>query len=129
VIDATTPAAVCNQVVPASQDILGFILAANPYRQSEDYLVMDVLVPTNQASRKLAVLVQIHGGDYDFGNAQFFPGDATVNQSNGALIYVSIQYRLGIFGFLAGGAVVHDGNQNSGLLDQRAALEWVCLPP
>lgn len=48
-----------------------------------------------------------------------------VNASNGNLIYVSIQYRLGLFGFLSGGQVAKDGNLNAGLLDQRAALDWV----
>ncbi len=38
---------------------------------------------------------------------------------------MSIQYRLGLFGFLAGSAVIGDGVANAGLLDQRAALEWV----
>ena len=34
-------------------------------------------------------------------------------------------YRLGLLGFLAGSAVAADGDLNAGLLDQRAALEWV----
>lgn len=37
---------------------------------------------------------------YTLGAAGFFPGDALVNRSAGNLIYVSIQYRLGAFGFL-----------------------------
>lgn len=45
--------------------------------------------------------------------------------SLGNIIYVSIQYRLGIFGFLAGKQIAGDGVLNAGLLDQRAALEWV----
>lgn len=48
-----------------------------------------------------------------------------VNASNGSLIYVSIQYRLGIFGFLSGAELAADGILNAGLLDQRAALDWV----
>ena len=36
-----------------------------------------------------------------------------------------MQYRLGIFGFLAGSQIAKDGVLNAGLLDQRAALEWV----
>ena len=34
-------------------------------------------------------------------------------------------YRLNLLGFLAGRAVQEDGNLNAGLLDQRAALEWI----
>lgn len=41
------------------------------------------------------------------------------------MIYVSIQYRLGIFGFLSGSQIAQNGVLNAGLLDQRAALEWV----
>ena len=38
---------------------------------------------------------------------------------------VGIAYRLNVLGFLAGSAVAADGDLNTGLLDQRAALEWV----
>ncbi len=48
-----------------------------------------------------------------------------VNASDGNLIYVSMQYRLGIFGFLSGSQVAQDGALNAGLLDMRAALDWV----
>lgn len=48
-----------------------------------------------------------------------------LNCWSGSLIYVSIQYRLGIFGFLSGDQVAQNGVLNAGLLDQRAALEWV----
>ena len=36
-----------------------------------------------------------------------------------------MQYRLGLFGFLSGSAIANDGVLNAGLLDQRAALDWV----
>jgi len=65
------------------------------------------------------------GGGYTEGNAQSYPGDSMVNASDGKMIYVSIQYRLGIFGFLAGGEIASNGVLNAGLLDQRAALDWV----
>lgn len=45
--------------------------------------------------------------------------------SKDGFIFVSINYRLGAFGFLSGPAVVQDGDQNAGLLDQRFAFEWV----
>jgi carboxylesterase type B len=48
-----------------------------------------------------------------------------VNHSNGGLIFVQIQYRLHGFGFLASQEVQQDGTANAGLLDQRAALNWV----
>ena len=43
----------------------------------------------------------------------------------GNMIYVSMQYRLGLFGFLSGAQIAQDGVLNAGLLDQRAALDWV----
>jgi carboxylesterase type B len=47
-----------------------------------------------------------------------------VSQS-GKLVAVSVTYRLGLFGFLGGKAVLEDGEPNAGLMDQRAAMEWV----
>lgn len=93
--------------------------------QSEDCLILDVLTPAAPTSSYLPVLVQIHGGGYTFGSAQFYSGDALVNASNGNLIYVSIQYRLGLFDFLGGSEIAKDGALNAGLLDQRLALDWI----
>jgi carboxylesterase type B len=94
--------------------------------QSEDCLLLDVLVPIAPVSPNLPVLVQIHGGGYIIGSpTTIAPGDALVNASNGNIIYVQIQYRLGLQGFLGGSQVAQDGAQNAGLLDQRAALQWV----
>ena len=59
------------------------------------------------------------------GNSQSSPGYMLVNQSNSGMIYVSIQYRLASFGFLGNAEVRDDGTANAGLLDQRAALQWV----
>lgn len=41
------------------------------------------------------------------------------------MIFISLNYRLGAFGFLAGPEVRANGNENAGLLDQRFALEWI----
>lgn len=124
-IQATTQAPACIQGVPewAVQALASFVQL--PQGQSEDCLILDVLVPSKPTSKNLPVMVQIHGGGYTTGNSQSAPGDAMVHASKGGLIYVAIQYRLGIFGFLAGSEVKKNGVQNAGLYDQRAALEWV----
>lgn len=82
-------------------------------------------MPSVPQSKQLPVVVQIHGGGYTLGHAASLPGDGLVHSSNGSIISVSIQYRLGLFGFLGGSRVAEDGVLNPGLLDQRAALEWV----
>jgi len=92
---------------------------------NEDCLLLDVLVPQNPVSDYIPVLVQIHGGGYDQGNSESSPGYLLVNQSEGNLIYVSIQYRLDAFGFLSSAEIRENGSPNTGLLDQRAALNWV----
>ena len=48
-----------------------------------------------------------------------------IGAAAGNIIYVSMQYRLGIFGFLSGSQIAQDGVLNAGLIDQRTALEWV----
>ena len=124
-IDATQEGPGCYQGVPfwsypVSPAPLGISV------QSEDCLLLDVLVPANPISQHLPVMVQIHGGGYTEGSASSVaPGDALVNASNGALIYVQIQYRLGMWGFLGGHEVAQNGVRNAGLYDQRAALNWV----
>ncbi|KAF3025110.1 hypothetical protein E8E14_014617 [Neopestalotiopsis sp. 37M] len=70
-------------------------------------------------------MVHIHGGGYVFGNSSSNSGASLVSHSKGKLIHVSIQYRLGPLGFLAGEDVANNGSVNVGILDQRAALDWV----
>ncbi|KAF6814790.1 triacylglycerol lipase [Colletotrichum musicola] len=91
--------------------------------ESEDCLYLNVLVPRNPASAKLPVLVNIHGGGYVGGVPE--NGDAFVHQAQGEVIFVAIQYRLGVFGFLAGDEIRESGAANAGLLDQREALDWI----
>ncbi|KAL5520475.1 hypothetical protein ACEPAG_9699 [Sanghuangporus baumii] len=92
---------------------------------SEDCLTLNVWKPTDaKAGDKLPVIVYIHGGGFWLGTPQGFPLYDWVNQSKSKIVGVSIAYRLDL-GFLAGDAVRQDGDLNAGLLDQRAALEWI----
>lgn len=134
IIDAKSIAPACIPGYPEwayASDVQPGSWASTPQGQDEDCLVLDVLVPTTSASSSsgssggLPVVVQIHGGGYTTGSAQTYPGDALVHASAGGILYVSIQYRLGIYGFLAGADVAANGVQNAGLYDQRLALDWV----
>jgi carboxylesterase type B len=71
------------------------------------------------------VLLWIHGGGYTEGNAANAGGLNFVSSSNRTMVFVSIQYRLGAYGFLSSEAVVEDGSPNAALDDQRAAIDWV----
>ncbi|RDW76162.1 hypothetical protein BP5796_06983 [Coleophoma crateriformis] len=62
---------------------------------------------------------------YTLGTGTAAPGYGLVRHSKGNLIFVSIQYRLAGFGFLSGSEIKNAGTANAGLLDQRAALDWV----
>ncbi|KAK1234057.1 hypothetical protein PQX77_002751 [Marasmius sp. AFHP31] len=99
---------------------------AEPTSASEDCLFLNVFHPGDSATAEnLPVIVWIHGGGYVLGSALGFHGADLISQSNGGVVVVAIQYRLGAFGFLAGNEVHADGALNAGLLDQNFALRWV----
>ncbi|KAJ7133522.1 alpha beta-hydrolase [Mycena epipterygia] len=92
----------------------------------EDCLFLNVHTPTAATARsRLPVIVYIHGGGYDAGNISLYPTQDFVALSHLGVVAVSIQYRLGVFGFLAGEEVKRGGDLNAGLLDQNFALQWV----
>jgi carboxylesterase type B len=99
--------------------------AATPPPSSEDCLVLDIFAPPSVTDEGLPVLLWIHGGGYTEGNAANAGGPNFVSSSNGSIVFVSIQYRLGAYGFLSSEAVADDGSPNAALLDQRAAIDWV----
>ena len=76
-------------------------------------------------NENLPVLLWIHGGGYTIGYAANAGGPNFVSSSNGSIVFVSIQYRLGAYGFLASDEVAESGTPNAALLDQRAAIDWV----
>ena len=97
------------------------------YGYTEDCLTLNVWTPATTGSR--AVMVWIHGGCYVSGSASDpeYNGSALAAQED--VVVVSIQYRLGVFGFL-GDAILRSRDPrgstgNYGLLDTVAALEWV----
>jgi para-nitrobenzyl esterase len=87
---------------------------------SEDCLFVNVVRPANAGS-KLPVLVHIHGGGFTIGSGN---EDYSVYATTGQDVVVSMNYRLGIFGFLAD-AALGPNSGDYGLQDQQAALQWV----
>lgn len=86
--------------------------------QSEDCLYLNVWAPARR-SRPLPVIVWIHGGAFRTGGSSYQCYNTSALARQGNVVVVSINYRLGPFGFLALSSV------NAGLGDQRMALRWV----
>ncbi|KAG8749917.1 hypothetical protein FRC12_013164 [Ceratobasidium sp. 428] len=73
-------------------------------------------------------MVWIFGGGFYVGDIHSYPGTYFVQRSieiGKPVIYVAINYRLGLYGFPPGQAAADAGALNLGLKDQRLALEWV----
>ena len=96
---------------------------------SEDCLFLNVYAPTGKRANTAPVMVWIHGGAYAGGNTHGFDGTPHVEAAKGDFVWVTIEYRLNVFGFLGSEALKSRDPQGStgnyGLQDQRLALEWV----
>ncbi len=94
---------------------------------SEDCLYLNLWMPENYQG-KLPVMVWIHGGGFVAGSSSEPRQDAG-NLSKKGVLVVSLNYRLGVFGFFAHPELTkeseHNASGNYGLLDQVAALEWI----
>ncbi|NEW39546.1 carboxylesterase family protein [Nocardia cyriacigeorgica] len=90
--------------------------------QSEDCLELTVTAPAVPQPRGRPVLVWIHGGAYLAGGGAWNLYDATDLVRETGIVVVSINYRLGVLGYLRMPAV---SPGNLGVRDQIAALEWV----
>ncbi len=95
---------------------------------SEDCLFLNVWAPAKPAAAKLPVMVWIYGGGFAAGSTSEGRQDGTVLAQQGVIV-VSMNYRLGIFGFFVHPELAKESGHNSagnyGLLDQLAALHWV----
>lgn len=114
--DATKPGALCAQ----SGDHLG------QGSDVEDCLYLNVTTPAGVASgKRLPVLVWVHGGSFKDGGGGLYGARRLAVQ--GRAVVVTINYRLGVFGFLAHPALDQGRNASGdfGLQDQQAALRWV----
>ncbi|MCW8985096.1 MAG: carboxylesterase family protein, partial [Thermoanaerobaculales bacterium] len=100
----------------------------DPAEQSEDCLHLNVWTTASSPQEKLPVMVWIHGGSlkHESGSVGAYGG---ANLARKGVVAVTINYRLGAFGYLAHPELTreseHQSSGNYGVLDQIAALEWV----
>ncbi|KAH9889020.1 carotenoid ester lipase precursor [Cubamyces lactineus] len=139
VINATTYGYQCMQPEIVSPTIPAYLpsaihdffnsITSPAVPQNEDCLTVNVVIPAGTTRKaKLPVAAWIYGGGYATGSNAVMPGEVIVNRSMALgqpVIYVSMNYRLGAFGFLGGREVMEAGVGNLGLQDQRAALRWI----
>lgn len=101
---------------------------APPEPLSEDCLYLNVWTNATSADDKLPVLVWIYGGGFMSGSAAcaVYNGEELAKQG---VVFVSINYRVGVFGFMAHPELTrearHQSSGNYALMDQIAALRWV----
>ena len=95
---------------------------------SEDCLTLNVWTPTKAKKGSLPVMVWIYGGGFQAGGTSEPRQDGQFLAHRNVVI-VSMNYRLGIFGFFAHPQLTaespHHASGNYGLMDQNAAIEWV----
>jgi para-nitrobenzyl esterase len=104
----------------------GYLIPKEPI--SEDCLYLNVWSGAKNGKEKRPVLVWIYGGGFSSGGSgcAIYDGEAMAKQG---IIFVSINYRVGIFGFFAHPELTKESGRNAsgnyGLMDQVAALQWV----
>ena len=94
-------------------------------KSSEDCLYLEVRTPSLEAEARMPVMVFIHGGANRAGGGMGTVMSALVEKD---VVLISIQYRLGVFGFMSHPALSAETGGASGnyaLMDQIAALQWV----
>ena len=103
-----------------------FVWRREDFPVSEDCLYLNVWAPADGAN--LPVMVWFHGGAHTSGQGHSLIFDGTELASQG-IILITINYRLGPFGFLAHPLLAAESDHNSagnyGLMDKIVALEWV----
>lgn len=119
--DATSYGAAAHQPPLMLAALPGFDIGP----QREDCLFLNVYTPNGASpSNRKPVMVWIHGGAFVIGAGSQSIYEATRLARRGDVVVVTINYRLGVFGFLDLGQPER-AVTNAGLLDQIAALEWV----
>ncbi|XP_033220373.1 neuroligin-1 isoform X2 [Belonocnema kinseyi] len=96
--------------------------------QSEDCLYLNIYAPAMglaDNSRRYPVVLYIHGESYEWGSGNLYDGSVLASYAN--QVIVTINYRLGVLGFLNANVApnIRGRVANYGLMDQIAALHWV----
>lgn len=100
----------------------------NPQATSEDCLTLNISAPAERAKEPRPVMVFIHGGGYVFGTSALRLYSGARLALRGDVVVVTLNYRLGGFGYVDFGEFstpTRKFDSNLGLRDQVAALEWV----
>ena len=120
--DATMPGPACMQ----PEDQGGSFYGQSGFAMDEDCLTLNVWTRAAHVGDALPVMVWIHGGALVTGQGSGYPGELLTSKG---VVLVTVNYRLGRFGFLAHAALTEENaagvSGNQGLRDQIAALEWV----
>ncbi|PSR56456.1 esterase [Adhaeribacter arboris] len=124
--EAFGPSPMQTDPAPFSMWSAEFLIPKEPI--SEDCLYLNVWSGAKAATEKRPVLVWIYGGGFNSGGSAvpIYDGEAMAQKG---IVFVSINYRVGVFGFLAHPELTKESGKNTsgnyGLLDQIAALQWV----
>ncbi len=124
--DAFGPSPMQGDPVPFGPWSEEYLIPKKPI--SEDCLYLNVWTGAALPKERRPVLVWIYGGGFMSGGSgvPVYDGEATAKKG---IVFVSINYRVGIFGFFAHPELtkesIHNASGNYGLMDQVAALKWV----
>jgi para-nitrobenzyl esterase len=115
-LDATQYKSGCPQVARYGLTEAGY---------NEDCLYLNITAPITKTTpqKKLPVVVWMYGGAFVGGSTALYPLEKLARE--GQVLVVSMNYRLGVFGFMAHPNFDAAANGSLGLEDQRAALRWV----
>ena len=114
--------------LPASPDNFYYKEFSSIFPMSEDCLYLNVWTSAEKSDEKLPVAFWVYGGGFQAGSSRVkaYYGEDFARKG---VVFVSVGYRLNIFGFLAHPELTaeseHHSSGNYGMLDQIFALQWV----
>ena len=124
--DAFSASPVQNKPVPFMMYTPEFLIPAEPI--NEDCLYLNVWTAAKSSKEKRPIIVWIYGGAFVSGGSAcpIYDGE---NMAKKGVVFVSANYRVGVFGFMAHPELTKESNGkasgNYAFLDQVTALQWV----